>query len=72
MPPNFTDLIRGDLSQARDFLALTLGYAYVMRHGARQLMAYHDLVDDAARSLNQSTRDFIRNAGVITTQLQQW
>ncbi|HOG49315.1 MAG TPA: response regulator [Lentisphaeria bacterium] len=72
MAPNFTDLIRGDLSQARDFLALTLGYAYVMRHGARQLLAYHNLIDDDARSLNQSTRDFIRNAGAITTQLQQW
>ncbi len=72
MPPNFTDLIRGDLSQARDFLALSLGYAYVMRHGTRQLLAYHDLIDDAANDLNQSTRDFIRNAGLITAQLRQW
>lgn len=72
MPPNFTDLIRGDLGQARDFLALSLGYAYVMRHGARQLLAYHDLIDDATNDLSQSTRDFICKAGLITAQLRQW
>lgn len=72
MPPNFNDLLRGDLSLARDFLALSLGYAHVMRHGARQLAAYHDLIEDATGGLNQSTREFMAQASYITHQLRQW